>query len=275
MKKLLFCLYVGLLMQRPACGQHWTVEDVKKQVPLILNVYALPLGDNKYHFTTVFDTVAPSPAFAELVKNHQSYLSYLTGSYSRIDFDKLRTPGISLTQANEALRKDLVGDTLFNRCFLELATYYLQAQGVAVKGYSPPPKPVLTMPALMQIAVSFFDRIEATANDHVVWHINLKSNPDYDKSVVGNQPLIEAFCIEAIMNWSTTPTWRELRYDKKFYEQVKSLAARTALLTDADDRRQVVRPAMRDLMTKSNVLEKVLLDEYQRSQNWLGFTLVH
>jgi hypothetical protein len=274
MKRLLFCLYLGVLTSQSIFGQQWSAEEVKKQLPLIYKVVNLPLGDNKYHITTTFDTLPLNHPLYKLVKNHDIYLSYLTSRYSHIDYTNIFTPEVSFAQADETFRKTLASDTLLNRCFLEMATYYLQAQGIDVKGISLTPKPAITMPTLLQTAVRFFDRIEATPNNHVAWYINLKTNPEYDQSEVGNQPLIEAFCSQAIMNWSFTPTWRQLHYEGEFYEEVKSFNARTALLTTKKDWREVVRPPIRDLMAKSKELEKVLLAEYELSKEWVGFTLV-
>ncbi|QHW00314.1 hypothetical protein [Spirosoma endbachense] len=84
--------------------------------------------------------------------------------------------------------------------------------------------------------------------------------------------MIEAFCHEVIMKWSTTS--KNLRYDKEFYEEVRNLSSRAALVTSTAKRLQVVRSAMRHLMMKSKELEEVLLSEYQLSKDWLGFTLV-
>ncbi|GAB3027798.1 hypothetical protein GCM10027185_29730 [Spirosoma pulveris] len=64
-------------------------------------------------------------------------------------------------------------------------------------------------------------------------------------------------------------------HERDFYEEVRALVNRTALLTDSKDKREIVRPAMRELMTHSKELEKALLAEYELSKEWLNFTLIH
>lgn len=268
--------WLGFLYHGIALGQQCTVEDVEKQISHVYKIIEFPLDQKNSQLMAIVDTIAPTYSLAKLTNNHTVYVAYLSSNYSSVKSNNILTPGMSLKQANEAYHKAIANDTVFNRHFLTMSSYYLQAQGITIKGFTPPIKPVLTMPALMQIATRFFERLGVAPNQHIVWHLNQKAiaEANYD-SPTQNQPLIEAFCSEAVMNWSFTKEWHSLQYDQEFYAEVKSLMERTAQLTSADDQRQVVRPAMRQLMSRSKVLEKVLLAEYQRSQNWLGFTLIY
>ena len=276
MKKWFWWLCLGFFHHGIVLGQQCTVENVQQQVAHVYKIIELPLDQNKFQLAPIVDTIAPTYSLAKLINNHTGYVGYLASNYSSVKPSSILTPGMSLKQANEAYHQAMANDTVFNRHFLTMAAYYLQAQGTIIKGFTSPTKPVLTMPALMQIATSFFERLETAPNGHIIWHLNQPgiARANYDPTAQ-NQPLIEAFCSEAVMNWSYTKEWHTFPYDQDFYVEVKSLLARTAPLTSAEDQRQVVRPAMRELMSRSRVLEKMLLAEYQRSQDWLGFTLIH
>lgn len=266
---------VALLQAAMALGQHSTVMDVKKQIPHVFKVIEFPISQNRSQLMATIDTIAPTYSLAKLINNHSQYINYLSFNYSSVRPSDLITPGMSLSQANEVYHQAIANDTVFNRHFLTMAAYYLQGQGIIINGFSPPAKPVFTMPALMQIASRFFERLETVPNGRIIWHLNQPSiaQSNYDPTVQ-HQPLIEAFCSEAIINWSFTNEWISFPHDPDFYAEVKSLEARTAQLTTPDDRRQVVRPAMRELMSRNRVLEKMLLAEYEHAQDWLGFTLI-
>ncbi|ADB38740.1 hypothetical protein [Spirosoma linguale] len=276
MKTLLLYVYLSILASQPILAQFWTKEDIKKQLPLFIRALNYPLGNDKFHLTynITTDSIPPNHPLFKLFKNHDLYISYLLSRYSTIDYQSIFKPNTPFPQADRAFRQALTNDTLLNHCFLETATYYLKAQEIPLKDISVLPKQSLTMPTLLAVAARFFNHLETRPNDHVAWFMNLKGTPDYDASEVGNQPLIEAFCSEAIMKWSFLPEWSQLPYERRFYEEVEALTNRTALLTDAKDKRELVRPAMRDLMTHSKELEKALLTEYELSKEWLGFTLI-
>ncbi|AUD02141.1 hypothetical protein [Spirosoma pollinicola] len=276
MNKWFGCFGLTFLHGAMVLGQPSTVMDVKRQIPHVFKVVEFPIGQNRSQLMATIDTIAPTYSLAKLINNHSQYINYLSANYSSVKPSSLITPGMSLSQANEAYHQAIANDTVFNRHFLTMAAYYLQGQGIIINGFIPPAKPVLTMPALMQIASRFFERSETVPNGLIIWHLNQRdiAQSNYNPTVQ-NQPLIEAFCSEAIINWSFTNEWISFPYDPDFYAEVKSLEARTAQLTTPDDRRQVVRPAMRELMSRNKVLEKMLLAEYEHALDWLGFTLIH
>ncbi|GAB3776572.1 hypothetical protein GCM10028818_22460 [Spirosoma horti] len=268
-------LWLILLLPTVGVSQPYTVEEISKQILHAFKIIQFPLDQGKSQLMAIGDTIAPTYCLAKLVNNHSAYVGYVFANYSSVKASHLLVPGMTLSQANEAYHRAIAKDTLFNRHFLTMAAYYLQAQGSTIKHFIPPAKPVLTMPALMKIASRFFERLETAPNGGVIWHLNQPgmAQSNYDPTAQ-NQPLVEAFCSEAIMNWSYTKDWHSFPYDAEFYAQVKSLEARTVQLTSSDDRRQVVRPAMREFMSRNRVLEKMLLAEYEHAQDWLGFTLI-
>ena len=276
MKSCIKCLWVIFLCQEIVLGQKCTVEDVKKQIPHVYKIIEFPVNQGKSELMAIGDTISPTHSLAKLINNHTAYVGYIFANYSSVRASQILTLGMTLGAANEAYHQAIANDKVFNQLFLIMAAYYLQAQGITIEHFTPPAKPVLTMPALMQIASRFFERLETAPNGHILWHLNQPgiAQSNYD-STAQNQPLIEAFCSEAIMNWSYTKDWHSFPYDPDFYAEVKSLEIRTASLTSADAQRQLVRPAMRELMSRNRVLEKMLLAEYQHAQDWLGFTLVH
>lgn len=276
MNKKLKCLGLAFFHTAMAFGQHSIVDDVKRQIPHIVKVIEFPINHSQPHLMAIIDTIAPTYSLAKLINNHPQYINYLFANYSSVKPSYLITPKMSLSQANEVCQQAIANDTAFNRLFSTMAAYYLKGQGIPIDRFPLPAKPVLTMPALMQIASRFFERLETLPNGRIIWHLNQPgiAQANYD-STTQDQPLIEAFCSEAVMNWSFTNEWHSFPYDADFYAEVKSLEARTAQLATPDDQRQLVRPAMRELISKNKVLEKMLLNEYQHAQDWLGFTLAH
>lgn len=275
MKRFLTGIWVSLLYQGVGFGQPSTVSDIEKQIPHAYKIIEFPLDQGKSEWMAIGDTIASTYSLAKLINNHTAYLGYVFANYSSVRDSHLLTPGMTLRAANDAYHQAIAKDTLFNRLFLTMAAYYLQAQGSSIKHFTPPAKPVLTMPALLQIASRFFERVETAPNGGIIWHLNQPgiALSNYDPTSQ-NQPLIEAFCSEAVMNWSYTKDFHSFPYDADFYAEVKSLEARTASLISADEQRQLVRPAMRELISKNKVLEKMLLAEYEHAQDWLGFRLI-
>jgi len=278
MKRWFSCLWLGFIYPGMVLGQQCTVEDVQKQISHLYRIIDFPLDDNKLHRMAVEDTIASNQLLAGLLNGHRAYMGYLSANYSlvRTSAPAILKPGIPLKQANALLDQTYANDAVFNRHFLTLACYYLRSQGIRIKQYTPPARVAITMPALMTMAARFFERLETAPDGRIRWHLNLSdlAGANYDPTAQ-NQPLIEAFCSEAVMNWSYSWGWDTVQDEPEFYAKAQSLTERMAQFTSADEQRQVVRPAMRALISRSKVLEKVLLAEYQRSQDWLAFTLVH
>ncbi|RYF81307.1 MAG: hypothetical protein EOO03_16770, partial [Chitinophagaceae bacterium] len=103
----------------------------------------------------VYETIDSLPAghiFAGLSIQNRMYLDYINTNYANIDRKKLNTLNSDPKKRNKEYVKSLQKDPLFQKYFMEMAHFYLQANGTTIKGYTPSPKMRISEDELAAIA---------------------------------------------------------------------------------------------------------------------------
>ncbi|RAJ94389.1 hypothetical protein LX87_04276 [Larkinella arboricola] len=288
MKPLTIVLGFLFLLQQSGFSQRWTVQRVSQQLPFLTKFQVIPTGDSRYYLTVVLDTLPPNHVLAEIYTPQNAiYWSYVLSRYSTLappitaprEFHLSTLTPVqqstflkdTLNTLNTVLHQALQKDSVLNRHFLTMTTYYLQAKGTDVEGYTVPPKITVTMPELMQTTARFFEWIKASDGQHIQWQIK----PGNDRSEVSNRPLLEAFCSQVVWKLTVSLAWTTAPHDTAFVNELRSLENRLAPLPDSPENRLIIRQSMQDLIARNALLEKELRKEYERLTPWLGFVLAH
>lgn len=255
----------GVALVAPA--DTFSLEMLKAEYPRIFVLqHVREAGRDLY--SVEIAGLPPEHPLAEFVATYPQFLSYLAYHGTRPSFEELFTRRASPAERRTAYYRALTSDVQFNSILVPVMARYLLARGGVLIGWPlAGERTQVPLPALVRVAVRFFypEAVTPTGFRSGIG-VGIKGLRDFpgDRDVG-----LEAFAFQAILRDLEKPR-HDVRVD---YDEARRLMAELELSAEPDTRLKRAQGVMWGLMSRSERLRRVLLDEYARAATYAPFTL--
>lgn len=248
----------------------YTIKDIQAEYRNIFRAHVQKYNGREYVQKEIIEL--PAEHFLSgLVNQNKLYINYILTNYCEVDYKQLNNLKGDTVQLSEYYINSLVQDKTFNKYFLEAVNCFLGSKNKKIDDYVSSDKLKISADSLITIASKFFFATKIKDDGFVLWHVCVGFNGYQNQNKQTMIPLIEAFSFMTVFNNLDNENFN---FMLDFNNNKKNLEKESANFNN-EEKLNYTRNNMYALMSKSESLKRLLIQEYQKKENILNFKIIN